>query len=68
MGCGSGILAILALMYGAKHAKGTDLDPCALDATLENMEANGSDPRILLAIPGEISYDKGNPFTKEERL
>ena len=34
VGCGSGIL-------GAKHSLGTDLDPCAIDATHENMEVNG---------------------------
>ncbi|MDE6739615.1 MAG: 50S ribosomal protein L11 methyltransferase, partial [Lachnospiraceae bacterium] len=41
VGTGSGILAILALMYGAKHAVGTDLDPCAAEAVAQNMEANG---------------------------
>ena len=40
VGTGSGILAILSLMYGAKHAVGTDLDPCAVEAVLQNMEAN----------------------------
>ena len=29
VGTGSGILAILAIMYGAKHCVGTDLDSCA---------------------------------------
>lgn len=41
VGCGSGILGMLALKFGAKYAVGTDLDPCAIDATHENMEANG---------------------------
>ncbi len=41
VGTGSGILAILSLMFGAKHAVGTDLDPCSLEAVRENMEANG---------------------------
>ena len=40
VGTGSGILAILALMYGAKHAVGTDLDPCAVEAVAQNKEAN----------------------------
>lgn len=26
VGCGSGILSVVALKYGAKHAFGTDLD------------------------------------------
>ena len=41
VGCGSGILGMLALKFGAGHSIGTDLDPCALDATHENMEVNG---------------------------
>ncbi|RGI84990.1 50S ribosomal protein L11 methyltransferase [Dorea formicigenerans] len=41
IGCGSGILGMLALKFGAKHSLGTDLDPCAIDATHENMEVNG---------------------------
>ena len=41
IGTGSGILAILALMMGARHAVGTDLDPCAVPAVQDNMAANG---------------------------
>lgn len=41
VGCGSGILGMLALKFGAKYSVGTDLDPCAIDATHENMEVNG---------------------------
>ena len=41
VGCGSGILGMLALKFGAVHSVGTDLDPCAIDATHENMEVNG---------------------------
>ena len=41
VGCGSGILGMLALKFGAGYAVGTDLDPCAIDATHENMEVNG---------------------------
>lgn len=41
VGCGSGILGMLALKFGAGHSLGTDLDLCAIDATHENMEVNG---------------------------
>ena len=41
VGCGSGILGMLALKFGAKYSVGTDLDPCAINATHENMKANG---------------------------
>ncbi len=40
VGTGSGILAILSLMFGADSAVGTDLDPCAVEAVKENMESN----------------------------
>ncbi len=40
VGCGSGILGIVALLYGAKSCKGTDLDPQAIFATNENLERN----------------------------
>jgi ribosomal protein L11 methyltransferase len=39
-GCGSGVLAIAALKLGAKHADATDIDPQALQATLDNAERN----------------------------
>ncbi|HIX98766.1 50S ribosomal protein L11 methyltransferase [Faecalicatena contorta] len=41
VGCGSGILGMLALKFGAGYSVGTDLDPCAIDATHENMAVNG---------------------------
>ena len=41
VGCGSGILGMLALKFGAKYSVGTDLDPCAIEATYENMEVTG---------------------------
>ena len=58
VGCGSGILAIVALMYGAKSAKGTDLDPCALTAALENMERNGIRKEDFEVIIGNIISEK----------
>lgn len=39
-GCGSGILAIAALLLGAQSAVGVDLDPQALEATIENARRN----------------------------
>lgn len=58
VGTGSGILAILAIMYGAKHGVGTDLDPCAVDAVRENMEANGIDPAAFQMMIGNIITDE----------
>lgn len=54
VGTGSGILGILALMFGAKHCVGTDLDPCAMDATKENMETNNIDPAKFDVMIGNI--------------
>lgn len=54
VGTGSGILAILALLYGAGHALGTDLDPCAVDAVAQNMQANGIAKRDFELLIGNI--------------
>ena len=40
-GCGSGILGIAALLLGARHMAGTDIDPQALLATEDNANRNG---------------------------
>lgn len=39
-GCGSGILAIASLLLGANQAMGIDIDPQALEASLENSQRN----------------------------
>ena len=39
-GCGSGILGIAALLLGAQHVTGIDIDPQALYATRENIRRN----------------------------
>lgn len=58
VGTGSGILAILALMYGAKHAVGTDLDPCAVEAVAQNMESNGISEESFQMMIGNIITDQ----------
>ena len=58
VGCGSGILGMLALKFGAKHSLGTDLDPCAIDATHENMEVNGIRKNQYEVMIGNIIDDK----------
>ena len=58
VGTGSGILAILSLMYGAKHAVGTDLDPCAVEAVAQNMEANNIAGDAFEMMIGNIITDK----------
>ena len=57
-GCGSGILAIAALLLGAKQACGTDIDPQALEASRDNATRNGIDAaRFPLYLPGDMPAD-----------
>ena len=57
VGTGSGILGILALMLGAAHVVGTDLDPCALPAVEDNLKANGVDPSRFTMLLGNLVND-----------
>lgn len=51
-GCGSGILAIAALLLGASHAVGTDIDVQALEASRDNAQRNQiADVRFSLYLP-----------------
>ncbi|AWI55309.1 50S ribosomal protein L11 methyltransferase [Aquabacterium olei] len=65
-GCGSGILAIGALLHGAKWADAVDIDPAAVEAALANAEANvahlkdtnGALP-LLVGLPDLVGEAKG---------
>ena len=58
VGTGSGILSIAALKLGAVHEDGTDLDPCAISATRENLEANQIPEGSMDVMIGNIIDDK----------
>lgn len=58
VGTGSGILSIVALKLGAKHAVGTDLDPCAVSAVEENKEVNEIPAQDFDMMIGNIIDDK----------
>ena len=58
VGTGSSILSIMGLKFGAKSALGTDLDPCAIEACKDNMEANGLADADFRLIIGNIIDDK----------
>ncbi|MDO5344479.1 MAG: 50S ribosomal protein L11 methyltransferase [Lachnospiraceae bacterium] len=58
VGTGSGILSIVALKLGARHALGTDLDPCAISAAKENLEANQIPEGAMDVMIGNIIDDK----------
>ena len=54
-GCGSGILAIAALLLGAAKAVGTDIDIQAIEASRDNAGRNGIDPaRFPLYLPEQL--------------
>lgn len=53
-GCGSGILAVAALLLGAEHAHGVDIDPQALTATQYNAEKNQVLGRISYCLPEQF--------------
>ena len=58
VGTGSGILSIVSLKLGAKHAVGTDLDPCAISATKENLEVNQIPQGDMEVMIGNIIDDR----------
>ncbi|MGK9067536.1 50S ribosomal protein L11 methyltransferase [Stutzerimonas chloritidismutans] len=54
-GCGSGILAIAALLLGAERAVGTDIDVQAIEASRENAKRNAiADTRLALYLPEQL--------------
>ena len=58
VGTGSGILSIVALLYGAKKALGTDLDPCAIDAVAQNLKDNHIPEDNFKLIIGNLISEK----------
>ncbi|MBS3955548.1 MAG: 50S ribosomal protein L11 methyltransferase, partial [Methylomicrobium sp.] len=50
-GCGSGILAVAAVLLGAREAHAIDIDPQALTATVENARKNHILERITCYLP-----------------
>lgn len=53
-GCGSGILAIAAVLLGATHAFAIDIDPQAITATLANAEKNQVTDKISCYLPQQF--------------
>ncbi len=59
VGTGSGILSIAALKLGVARALGTDLDPCAIRASMENMEVNEIPQEKFQVLEGNLIDDRG---------
>ncbi|TJY65232.1 50S ribosomal protein L11 methyltransferase [Sinimarinibacterium sp. CAU 1509] len=53
-GCGSGVLAIAALLLGAERAVCVDIDPQALTATRSNAADNGVADRVTTLLPADF--------------
>ena len=60
MGCGTGVLAILAIFKGAKEATAIDIDEWAYNNTLENIEKNNCSN--IKVIQGDASLLKNQEF------
>ncbi|MDO5693447.1 MAG: 50S ribosomal protein L11 methyltransferase [Pseudomonadota bacterium] len=56
-GCGSGILAIGAVLHGAASVDAVDIDPAAVQATQDNAAANGV--RLMAGLPDRASGEYG---------
>ncbi len=62
LGCGSGILSIIALLLGAAHCDAVDIDPAAVDVAYSNLALNGVDKRRYTVTSGDII---ANPHVRE---
>jgi len=56
-GCGSGILAIAASLFGAREVDAVDIDPAAVQSTVANAQANGAGVRAGLPDKASGRYD-----------
>ena len=71
VGCGSGVLAIAAALFGATSVRAVDIDPVAVDVTRENAALNGVADRIdasltpLAEIPGEYAIVLANILAED---
>lgn len=57
LGCGSGILSVIALLLGAESAVAVDIDPNAADIAYENAERNGIGKDRYTVYAGNILTD-----------
>ncbi len=57
LGCGSGILSVIALLLGASEATAVDIDPMAVEVAYSNLRLNGLDEKIYHGYDGDITTD-----------
>lgn len=58
LGCGSGILSIIALKLGAKEALGIDIDDIAVKVSEENREQNHISKDVFTIMQGDVIRDR----------
>ena len=61
LGCGSGILAIAALLLGAAHADLCDIDPLAIKVAKENAQTNHVQDNCQFTV-GDLAVAKGKTY------
>jgi ribosomal protein L11 methyltransferase len=62
LGCGSGLLSIVAALGGARSIVAVDIDPEARTATQSNVEVNGMADRVTLAGATITDAEPAAPF------
>ncbi len=58
LGCGSGILSVIALLLGAKDASAVDIDPMAVETAYQNLALNNLSKDIYKGYAGDITEDQ----------
>lgn len=62
LGCGSGILSIAALLFGASRAEGVDIDELAVKTAVENGRRNGFEGPVLTYHCGDMAKQVSGTF------
>ena len=57
LGCGSGILSVIALLLGARHAEAVDIDPNAVDIAYQNAARNSIGRDRYNVVAGDVLSD-----------
>ncbi len=57
LGCGSGILSVIALLLGGAEATAVDIDPMAVEVAYSNLKLNGLNQNIYHGFDGDITTD-----------
>lgn len=57
LGCGSGILSVIALLLGGAEAAAVDIDPMAVEVAYSNLKLNGLSEDVYHGFDGDITTD-----------